>query len=149
MFFWNFPAFSMFQRMLAIWSLVPLPFLNPAWTSRSSWSTQCWSLACKILSMTLLAWEMSAVVWWLAHSLVLPFLGIGIRIELFQSYGHYWAFQICWHIEYNTLMTSSFRILNSSVATEYGKSDGLSLLWLGYMTVNSISLADSPSYCLW
>ena len=30
----------------------------------------------KILSMTLLAWERSAVVQWLAHSLVLPFLGI-------------------------------------------------------------------------
>ena len=25
-------AFSMLQRMLAIWSLVPLPFLKPAWT---------------------------------------------------------------------------------------------------------------------
>ena len=27
----------MIQHMLAIWSLVPLPFLNPAWTSGSSW----------------------------------------------------------------------------------------------------------------
>ena len=25
--------FSMIQQMLAIWSLVPLPFLNPAWTT--------------------------------------------------------------------------------------------------------------------
>ena len=41
--------------------------------------------ACKILSMTLLAWEMSAIVWWLAHSLVQPFLGIGMRIDLFRS----------------------------------------------------------------
>ena len=32
MFFWNSLAFSMIQQMLAIWSLVPLPFLNPAWT---------------------------------------------------------------------------------------------------------------------
>ena len=29
MFFWNSLAFSMIQWMLAIWSLVPLPFLNP------------------------------------------------------------------------------------------------------------------------
>ena len=29
-------AFPMIQRMLAIWSLVPLLFLNPAWTSGSS-----------------------------------------------------------------------------------------------------------------
>ena len=28
MFFWNSLAFSMIQQMLAIWSLVPLPFLN-------------------------------------------------------------------------------------------------------------------------
>ena len=31
--------------MLAIWSLVPLPFLKPAWTSESSQLTYCWSLA--------------------------------------------------------------------------------------------------------
>ena len=37
MFFWNSPAFSMIQQMLAIWSLVPLPFLKPAWTSGISW----------------------------------------------------------------------------------------------------------------
>ena len=36
MFFWDSLAFSMIQRMLAIWSLVPLPFLKPAWRSGSS-----------------------------------------------------------------------------------------------------------------
>ena len=30
--------------MLAIWSLVPLPFLNPGWTSGSSWFTYCWTM---------------------------------------------------------------------------------------------------------
>ena len=49
--------------MLAIWSLVPLPFLKPSWTSGSSWFTYCWSLAWRILSITLLACEMSAIVW--------------------------------------------------------------------------------------
>ena len=45
----------MMQWMLAIWCLVPLvPFLNPAWTSRSSLFTYCWSLAWRILSITLL-----------------------------------------------------------------------------------------------
>ena len=43
MFFWNSLAFSMIQWMLAIWSLVPLPFLKPAWTSGSSQFTYCWS----------------------------------------------------------------------------------------------------------
>ena len=44
MFFWNSLVFSMIQWMLAIWSLVPLPFLKPAWTYGSSWVTYCvWS----------------------------------------------------------------------------------------------------------
>ena len=60
-----------------------------------------------------LTWEMSAIVWCLAHSLVLPSLGIWMRIDLFQSCGHFWVFQICWHIECNTMMASSFRVLNS------------------------------------
>ena len=51
---------------------------------------------------------------WLAQSLVLPFLGIGMRIDLFQSCDHCWVFQICWHIECSTSLASSFRILNSS-----------------------------------
>ena len=48
--------------MLAIWSLVPLPFLNPVWTSGSSRFTYCWSLAWRILSITLLACEISVPV---------------------------------------------------------------------------------------
>ena len=38
----------MIHWMLAIWALVPLPFLNPACTSGSSWFTYCWSLKVKI-----------------------------------------------------------------------------------------------------
>ena len=45
---------------------------------------------------------MSATVQSLAHSLVLPFLGIGMRIDLFQSCGHCWVFQICRHNECKT-----------------------------------------------
>jgi len=52
-------------------------------------------LSMQDLSMTFLALEMSAVVQWLAHSLVLPFLRTGMRIDLFQSCGYCWVFQIC------------------------------------------------------
>ena len=41
--FLELSAFSMIQRMLVIWSLVPLPFLNPPWTSGSSCFTYCWA----------------------------------------------------------------------------------------------------------
>ena len=33
---------------------------------------------------------------------------------LFQSCGHFWVFQICWHIECSTFTASSCRIWNSS-----------------------------------
>ena len=100
----------MIQQMLAIWSLVPLPFLNPAWTYGSSWFMYCWSLAWRILNITLVACEMSANGWWFEHSLALPFFGMGMKIDLFQSCGHCWVFQICWHTEYSTLTASPFRI---------------------------------------
>ena len=83
----------MIQRMLAIWSLVSLPFLNPAWTSGSSRFMYCWSLTQRILSITLLVCEMNATVWYC---------------------GHCWVVQIGWHIECSTLIASSFRIWNSS-----------------------------------
>ena len=99
--------------MLAIWSLVPLPFLNPAWRSVSSWFMYCWSLAWRILRITLLACEMSAimVVWTFFGFL---FLWDWNETDLFQSCGHCWVFQICWHIECSTFTASSFRIWNSS-----------------------------------
>ena len=37
-----------------------------------------------------------------------------MNIDLFQSCGHCWVFQICWHIECSTLTASSFKIGNSS-----------------------------------
>ena len=45
----------MFQWMVANWSLISLPFLNPVWTSGSSWFRYYCSLASRILSITLLA----------------------------------------------------------------------------------------------
>ena len=109
--------FSMIQRMLAIWSLVPLPFLKPAWTSASpriAVFTNCWSLACRILSITLLVCETNATLRWFEHSLVLPFFGIGMKTDLFQSCGHCWVFQVYWHIECSTFTASSFMIWKSS-----------------------------------
>ena len=63
----------MIQQMLAIWSLVSLPFLNPTCTSGSSQFKYCWSLALRFLSIVLLTCEMSAVVQQFEHSLALPF----------------------------------------------------------------------------
>ena len=53
--FLEFSCFTYDPMDWAIWSLVPLPFLNLAWTSASSRFTYCWSLAWGISSITLLA----------------------------------------------------------------------------------------------
>ena len=37
-----------------------------------------------------------------------------MKSDLFQSCGHCWVFQICWHIECSTFTASSSRIRNSS-----------------------------------
>ena len=50
----------------------------------------------------------------LCGGLALPFFGTGMETDLFQSCGHCWVFQICWHIECRTFIASSFRIWNSS-----------------------------------
>ena len=52
-----------------------------------------------------------AVVW---AFFLLPFFGIGKKTDLFQSCGHGWVFQICWHVKCSTFKASSFRIWNSS-----------------------------------
>ena len=104
----------MIQQMLAVWFLVPLPFLNPAWTSGSFQFMYCWNLAGRILSITLLVCEISAIVQQFEHPLPLPLFVIGMKTHLFQSFGYCWVFQICWHVKCCTFTASSFRIWNSS-----------------------------------
>ena len=53
-------------------------------------------------------------IWFdLVYPFALPFFEIGMKTDLFQSCGHCWVFQICWHIECSTFTASSFRIWNS------------------------------------
>ena len=95
--------------MLAIWSLVLLPFLKPTWTSGSSRSTVLLKPGLENFEhyFTSVWDECSCVVVW-------AFFGIGMKTDLFQSCGHCWVFQICWHIECSTVTASSFSIWNSS-----------------------------------
>ena len=112
MFLWNSLAFSMIQQMLAIWSLVPLPFLNPAWTSGCFWLIYCWNLAWRILS------NYFASVWDKCHCVVVwAFFGIAFLSDWNEN----WHFPVLWpllsiqigcHIECNTLTASSFKIWN-------------------------------------
>ena len=46
--------------------------------------------------------------------MALPFCAFGMKTVLFQSCGHCWIVQICWHTECGTFIASSFRIWNRS-----------------------------------
>jgi len=104
----------MIQQILAIWSLIPLPFLNSSWTSGSSWFMYSWSLACRILSIILLVCEMSAIVWYFEHPLALHFFGIGMKTDLFQSYGPLLGFPNLLAYWVQPSPVPSWRIGNSS-----------------------------------
>ena len=92
-FFWNSFAFWMIQWMLTIWSLVPLPFLNLAWTSGSSWFHILLKPGLENFEHYLLACEMSAIVRQFEHSLT--HLSLDWKENWpFPTHGHCWVFQI-------------------------------------------------------
>ena len=129
--------------MLAIWFLVPLPFLKPVWTSGSSQFTYCWSLAWRFWALLACA---AAAAKSLQSCLTLcyprdgsppgsPIPGIlqaewnCVVVWAFFGMAFLWDwnenwpfpvlwpllnFQIYWHIECSTFTASSFRIWNSS-----------------------------------
>ena len=88
---------------------------------------------------------MSAIVQEFQHSLALPFFGIGVKMDLFQSHGQCWVFQICWHIECSTFTASSFKIWNNST---WIPSPPLALfvvmLLKAHMTLHSRMSGSSP-----
>ena len=104
----------MIQQMLAIWSSGSSAF--------SKSSLNIWKFLVHVLLKPSLEnfehyfasmWdECNWVVVWTFFGIA--FFGTRMKTELFQSCGHCWVFQICWHIECNTFTASSFRILNSS-----------------------------------
>ena len=110
------PALNLSQHQgLFQWvsSWHPLPFLNPACISGSSWFMYYWSLAWRILRITLLQvkWAQLYQSWNILWH-CLSFL-IGMKTDLFQSCDHCSVFQICWYIECRTSTASSFTIWNS------------------------------------
>jgi len=94
MFFWNSFAFSMIQQMLAIWSLIPLPFLNPAWTLEVHGSSIVEAMLGEFENyFASMCDECNCVVVWAFFGIA--FFGIGMKTDLFLSCGHCWVFQRC------------------------------------------------------
>ena len=74
-----------YDPMLVIWSLVLLPFLNPAWTSGSSQFMYCWSLAWRILNIASMWDECNCSIVW-------PFFGIAFL----WNWSENWPFPALW-----------------------------------------------------
>ena len=101
--------------MLAIWSLVPLPFLKPAWTSQVTVHV--------LLKPGLESFKLYFDSVWDEYSceVVWAFFGIAFLWDWNEN----WPFPVLcpllsfpnfWHIECSTFTSSSFRIWNRSTA---------------------------------
>ena len=104
----------MIQWALVVWPLVLLPFLSQTWTSGSLCFYVLLKPGLKTFEdyLTSMWGECSCAVVWTVFGIA--FLWDWNETDLFQSCGHCWVFQICWHIECSTFIASSFRIWNSS-----------------------------------
>ena len=129
MFFWNSLAFSMIKRMLIsyssafpkssldIWKFLVHVLLKPCLEDFEYYFAKVWD-------------ECNRTVVW-------TFFGLGMKGDLFQSCGHCWVFQICWHIECSTL-TASFRILNNSaVISSSPLASSVKMLPKAHLTLHS------------
>ena len=123
--FWNSLAFSMIQRIsgssafsksnLNILKFMVLVLLKPGLENFENYFASVWDERnCAVVWTFGHDWSDLAVAVVIEHSLALPFFGIGMKTDLFQSFGHYWVFQICWYTECSTIIASAFRIWNSS-----------------------------------
>ena len=90
-------AFS--KTSLNIWKFTVHVLLKPGLENFEHYFTSVWD-------------ECNCVVVW--AFLALPFFGVGMKTDLFQSYRYCWDFQIGWHIKCSTITAPSFRIWNSS-----------------------------------
>ena len=89
-------SFAFSKTSLNIWKFTVHILLKPGLENLEHYFTSTWD-ECNC-----------AIVW------ALPFFGIGMKTDIFQSCGLCWVFQICWHIECSTFTGSSLRIWNSS-----------------------------------
>ena len=90
MFCWNSPAFSMIQWMLATWSPVPLSFLNPGWTSGSSYScmVEVWLGEFWVFASV---WdECNCVVVWTTIYIYI------FGIAFLKDWNEHWSFPVLW-----------------------------------------------------
>ena len=130
MLWWNPLAFSMIQRMLGIWTVVPLPL-------RMIWKFSVHVL----LKSSLKDFEHNLTSMWNEYNctVVWTFFGSAFLWDWNENWPfpvlcHWWVFPICWHTECSTFTASSFRIWNRSPGVP---SPPLALLPNVHLTLHS------------
>ena len=88
-----------YKPSLNIWMFMVYILLKPGLENFEHYFASVWD-------------ECNCVVVWTLFGIA--FLWDWNETDFFQSFGHCWIFQICWHIECSTFTASSHRIWNSS-----------------------------------
>ena len=83
----------------------PLSSPSPTLNISQHQERQTQAFFCRAWRITWTGCKMSGIVRYFGHSLALPFSGIGVKSEIFQSCGHCWVFHFSWHIECSTFTT--------------------------------------------
>ena len=102
----------MIQQMLAIWSLVPLPFLNPICTSGSSQLTYCEGLPCYHVKWAQLSGSLNILWHW-------PSLGLEWKLTFYSpvSTAEFSQFVAYWVQHFHSIIwNSSAGILSAPLA---------------------------------
>ena len=117
MFFWKSLAFSMIQWILALWSLVPLPFLNPAWTS-------IWKFTVRVLLMPDLEnFEYHFASMWdeCNRAVVWTFFGIVLLCDWNEN----WPFPVLWPLmSFLSILSIWLRIVRCLALGEWSHHHG-------------------------
>ena len=95
-FFYNSLALSIIQQMLAIWSLVPLPFVNPAWTS----GTKFW--ICILLKPCFKNFEHYFASMWNECNCAVAWTFFAI--DFLWDWNKNWSFPVQWPLSFANLL---------------------------------------------
>ena len=85
-------TFAFSKSSLNVWKFLDHILLKPGLENFQHYFASIWN-------------ECNCLVVWTFFGI--PFFGFGMKTDLFQSCGHCWVFQICWHIECCTLTALS------------------------------------------
>ena len=78
--------------------------------------------------------------------LALPYFGIWMKTDLFQSCGHCWVFQICWHIECSTWQHRLLGLQQCSWNSITSPSLFTAMLPKAHLTLHSRMALDERSH---